>query len=1094
MRTKLNGILTLLLALIVQVTLAQEKTVSGTVSDQDGLPLPGVNIVIQGSTSGTQTDFDGNYSINASEGQTLMFSYIGQKTTTAVVGASNTINVKLQEDAEALDEVVVTALGIKREKKALGYTTQEVGGETLSDIPVENFANALSGEVAGLDIKATGTLGGSVNIINRGFSSITNSNQMLIIIDGIPIQNGSPNRTSADSGGNSQESGRGGFDYGNAASDINPSDIANVNVLKGAAAASLYGARASNGAIIITTKKGKKSRGIGISFSSSYTASNVDKSTIPEYQQEYGAGGFGQLDFRSFDLGLGDGPQTSAIVNQDASWGPAFNPNTQVYQWYNIYPQLSDTYGQLSPWVAGDKTPINFFETGSTRINNVSFSGGSDSGSFRVGITNFNQEGIVPNSEIKKNTLTFNGSYNLTEKLVASTSFSYTRTTGKGRYGTGYNDFNVMRDFRQWWQTNINIDRQRDAYFSTRENITWNPNSASDLSSAFFDNPYWTRFENYSTDARNRYIGNFSLNYKVSDWFSILGRVAMDSYDLKVDERIAIGSNSVSEYFLRHDSSSETNYDIIASFNHNITDNINFDGNIGWNLRVDKKDEIGTETNGGLNLPRLYTLDNSKNPITSEQIFPRNWTKKVDGLYARASFGFYDTYFLEGTVRTDRSSALSLDNNRVNYFSGTASVLFSNLVKNVDWLNFGKFRVNYAEVGSDTNPYNVFNTYTINTPFGGNSSLSNPTIFKNSNLEPERTKEFEIGVEGKLLNNRIGFDITYYSRKTEDLITEVNLSDAIGASSAFLNAGSIKNEGLEVFLNLTPLKTDTFAWDVKLNWSNNKNTVEELYPGVEYLEFASPQGGVSIGAQVGESFGVIRGTDFVYDNDGNKVIDSSDGDYYRTSGTNGSTYILGDFNPDWIGGIRNSFTYKDFSFSFLVDIRQGGSVFSLDQWYGLASGLYPETAGVNELGNPVRNPVASGGGLLLDGVSGDVSFNPDGTYTVTNVGENTTRAAVNDFFDQPFGWGNAHASNVYDASYVKLREASITYKFPQKLIKNTFIQDLSLSIIGRNLWIIESHVPYADPEAGLSAGIIQGYQSSPYPSTREIGASLKINF
>ncbi len=1098
MITKNFWLALMLFSCVFSTALAQEKNVSGTVTDQNGLPLPGVNIVVDGTTNGTQTDFDGNYTIGASQGQTLIFSYIGQKDAQRVVGTASIINVQMEEDTQALEEVVVTALGIKREKKALGYATQEVGGETISNVPVENFANALSGEVAGVDIKASGTLGGSVNIVNRGFSSISNSNQMLIVIDGIPVQNASPNKSINQDVDGSQASGRGGFDYGNAASDLNPSDIANVNILKGAAASALYGSRASNGALIITTKKGgKNKKGVGISFSSSIMVANVDRTTIPEYQQEYGGGGFsGGTDALSFpivDLGLGDGPQEAVRVNDDASWGPAFDPNRQIYQWFNIYPQLS-TYGQLSPWVGGGRTPIDFFDTGITSVNNLSFSGGNEIGNYRFGYTNFHQEGVVPNSEIKKNTFTFNGSFKVTDKLTASTSLSYTRTTGKGRYGTGYDDFNVMRDFRQWWAVSTSIPQQRDAYFSTRQNITWNPNSPFNLSTAFFDNPYWTRFENYQTDSRNRYLANVSLDYKVADWFSILGRLSKDSYDLRIDERIAIGSNNQSEYYLRHDTSSETNYDLIASFQHGITEKISFDANIGWNLRVEKKDEIGTETNGGLRVPNLYTLDNTVSPISIDQIYPLNWTKKVDGLYARTSFGFDDTYFVEGTIRTDRSSALPVSNNRYWYYSGTGSVVFSNLLRDWTWLDFGKFRGNYAEVGSDTSPYRVLNTYNLIPAFGTSNPLSNPTTFNNINLVEERTNEFELGLEAQFFEKRLGFDITYYSRKTEDLITQVNISDATGGGFAFLNAGSIKNEGFEVFLNLTPVRTSSFAWDIKANWSNNKNTVEALAPGVDYLEFASPQGGVSIGAQVGESFGVIRATDFIYDNDGNKVINPANGSYYRTSGTNGSNYVLGDFNPDWIGGLRNTFSYKNVSLGFLVDIRRGGSVFSLDQWYGLGSGLYPETAGLNELGNPVRDNVADGGGVLLDGVAGDVTFNPDGTYTVSNVSENTTRATVQDFNFEPFGFGNPHAGNVYDASYIKLREASITYRFPEKLLRNTFIQDATLSFIGRNLWIIESHVPYADPEAGLSAGIIQGYQSSPYPSTREVGANIKINF
>jgi len=1085
MKTKLKGMLTLLIAFVVHISYAQTKTISGSVSDDSG-PLPGVSIQVKGTNTGTETDFDGKYSIKAKAGDTLVFSFVGMKTTEKVVGNSNSLNVVLSSD-NVLDEVVVTALGIKREKKSLGYATQTVKGESISNVPVENFTNALSGEAAGIDIKASGALGGSVNIVARGNSSITATNQMLIVIDGIQVQNESPNRSG-------QASGGGGFDYGNAASDINPNDIESVNILKGAAASALYGSRASNGVVLITTKKGRKKKGIGITFSSSLMVGTADKSTIPEYQQEYGGGGFGVLDFQSVDLGLGDGPQAAVPFASDASWGPAFDPNRQVYHWFNIYPQL-DTYGQTSAWVPGDKTPIDFFETGITNVNSISFEGANEESNFRLGYTNLTQEGVIPNSEIKRNTFSFRGSYNFTDKLTGTGGITYTRTDAVGRYGTGYDDKNVMRDFRQWWQTNLVVNRVRDAYFSTRQNITWNPNSAADLSPAFFDNPYWTRYENFSNDSRDRYLGNINLNYQVTDWFSILGRITRDAYSLNVEERTAVGSTEQASYYQRQDVSSETNYDIIGSFDYDITERINLNANLGWNLRVEKKDDLGIQTNGGLRVPGFYSIENSVNPITSAQTFPNKWTKKVDGMYGRASFGLDDTYFVEGTLRTDRSSALPVDNNRYWYYSATGSVLFSNIIKDADWLSYGKLRANYAEVGNDTGPYRINPEYIVNPAFGGAGSLTNPSALNNANLRPERTTEFEVGLEMKMFDNRLGFDVSYYDKTTDDLITNVTISSASGASSSFLNAGSIKNRGIEVFVNATPIRSEDFAWDVKLNWSKNENTVEALAPGIDYLEFSSIFG-ASFGAQVGESFGTIRGTDWVFDDAGNRVVNRTTGRYVTTSGqTNGSNNVLGDSNPDWLGGITNTFRYKDLSLSFLLDIRQGGSVFSLDNYFGQASGLYAQTAGLNELGNPQRDPVASGGGVILDGVVGDVTFNPDGTYVVTNTAPNTVRAAVADFGNQPYAWSrNALGASIFDASYVKLREVSLTYKFPQRFLEGTFIQNAVLSFIGRNLWIIHKNTPFADPEAGLAAGNIQGLQTSPYPSVREIGASIKLNF
>ena len=440
MKTKFSGILTLLLALVVQFTFAQDKTISGTVSDVSGLPLPGVNILVKGTTNGTQTDFDGKYSINAKSGDVLSFSYLGLKTQEVTVGSSNSINVTMQEDASVLDEVVVTALGIKREKKALGYATQEVKGDAVSNVKSSNFVNSLSGKVAGLDIKSTGTLGGSTNVVIRGNSSVLGDNQALFVIDGIPVNNGNSNSSN-------QRSGRGGYDYGNAASDINPDDIESINVLKGAAATALYGSRASNGVVMITTKKGSAKKGIGVTVTSSLTLGNADKETLPVYQKKYGAGYGPYYDDATGYFGLadvnGDGiDDLTTPFTEDASYGAEFDPTLLVYQWNSIYPQLPG-YQIATPWVAGANDPNSVWKTATTAVNSVALDGGTDKSTFRLAVTNLLQEGGLPNSSIKRNTINFSGSHDLTEKLTASTTFTFTKTDGKGRYGTGYDSNNV---------------------------------------------------------------------------------------------------------------------------------------------------------------------------------------------------------------------------------------------------------------------------------------------------------------------------------------------------------------------------------------------------------------------------------------------------------------------------------------------------------------------------------------------------------------------------------------------------------------------------------------------------------------------------
>ena len=1073
MRTKFSGFLTLILALIVQITFAQEKTVTGVITDQDGLPLPGANVVVKGTANGTQTDFDGNYSIQANTGDILVYSFVGQKTEERTVGASNAIDVSLQQDAQALDEVVVTALGIKREKKALGYATQEVKGEAVSTVKSQNFVNSLSGKVAGLNIKPSGTMGGSTQVVIRGNSSIAGNNQALFVVDGVPINN--DNNNTAD-----QQAGRGGYDYGNAASDVNPDDIESINVLKGAAATALYGSRASNGVVMITTKKGRKQKGIGVTVSSSFTMGTADKTTLPTYQKKYGAGygpyydsadGFFLLDDINGD-GIDD---LTTPFTEDASYGAPFDPNKMVYQWNSIYPQLGDTYQKATPWVAAENDPNYIWSAAGTMVNSVSLDGGSDKGTFRMGYTNLDQEGNLPNSQIKRNSLNFSGSLNLTDKLTATTTFNFVKTDGKGRYGTGYSSLNPMQQFRQWFQTNVDVKEQKEAYFATGENITWNPNSSSDLSPIYSDNPYWTFFENYQTDTRNRFYGNAALNYQINDWLSVLGRFTYDTSSSLQEERINVGSADVSKYSRFNNNTAEYNYDLMLNFNKDLTEKLNLDGNIGFNLRRNEWSSIFAETNGGLNLAGLYSLSNSVNPLEAPTEYEA--VKMVDGAYARASFGYDDTVYIEGTARTDRSSALPKSDNRYFYWSVTGNLIFSELFDS-SWLSFGKVRANYATVGSDTDPYRVFNTYTVGTPFNGGLASNNSTK-QNLELKPEEQENWEVGLEMFILNRRLGFDVSYYDTKNKDQITSVPLSNSTGYTSALLNAGTIQNKGLEVQLNATPIQSENFRWNFILNWSQNRSEVLSLADGIENLQLASLQGGVSVNAAVGEPMGVIRGTDYVYDDNGNRVVGSNG--YYLTSASNS---IIGDINPDWKAGLYNTFSYKNISLGFLIDMQKGGDIFSLDTWYGYATGLYDFTAGTNDLGNPVRNPLtndATSGGVILPGVK------EDGTPNDIRANASTS--------GNPWGYARAtNAQHVYDAGYIKLREANITYKLSDKVLEQLPFTAASFSLIGRNLWIIDKSVPFADPEAGLSSGNVQGYQSGAYPSIREIGASLKLQF
>jgi hypothetical protein len=526
----------------------------------------------------------------------------------------------------------------------------------------------------------------------------------------------------------------------------------------------------------------------------------------------------------------------------------------------------------------------------------------------------------------------------------------------------------------------------------------------------------------------------------------------------------------------------------MLNFNKDLTEKLNLEGNIGFNLRNNIANSISARTNGGLNLRSLYSLSNSVTPINAPLEYDAN--QLVDGEYIRASLGYDGYAFLEGSYRSDRSSTLPKDNNRFDYFSVSGSLVFSNLI-DAPWLSFGKARANYAEVGSATDPYNVFNTFNIGTPFNGTGIASNPGAQANLNLLPERQESYEFGLEMSFLNRRVGFDVSYYNNQNINQITAIPLSTSTGYNSALLNAGTIENKGVEVQFNATPFKTADFRWDLNLNWTQNKSLVVELLNGIENLQLAGLQGGISINATPGQPYGTIRGSDYIYAANGQPIVNQTGsasriGTYQRT-GENNS--VIGDINADWKAGLNNSITYKNLNLSFLLDMQKGGDVFSLDTWYGYATGMYDFSAANNELGNPVRDIVtgtpgnygANSGGIILDGVA------PDGT-------KNTVRGNAGTYLNP---WGYARAPNklhVYDAGYIKLREASLTYNFGAPVLDRLPFTTASLSIIGRNLWIIDKNTPYADPEAGLSSGNVQGYQSGAYPSIREIGASLKLQF
>ncbi|GAB3823156.1 SusC/RagA family TonB-linked outer membrane protein [Pontibacter rugosus] len=873
-----------------------------------------------------------------------------------------------------------------------------------------------------------------------------------------------------------QGSGGVGTDFGNAAADLNPDNIESVNVLKGAAATALYGSRASNGVIMITTKKGKKNS-LNITVNSGVTWSSIDKSTFVRYQKEYGAGYFDG--FRT-PADLGDGVAPVVRFQDDASYGPAFNPGLMVYQWDAIDP-FSPNYGRTTPWVAAENDPSSYYETGVNSNQSIVVSGGGDKTTFNVGYTRNDIKGNLPNSTIDKDLLNFNASYEATDKLTVSASANYSRTVGTGRYGTGYNGRNPNQQFRQWWQTNVDLKQQEEAYKRNQQNVTWNWNS-SNTGPIYSDNPYWSRYQNYSNDSRDNVYGYATATYKFTDWFSLMGRAAFNSTTDMQEERIAVGSAEVAEYTRFNRDFNESNFDLLLNFNKDISEDISFTGLLGSNLRRDRVSSIRASTNGGLVVPGLYSISNSASPI--EPPIEGYQRRGVDGIFANANFGFKEMLFVELSARQDKSTTLPDGDNSYFYPAAAANFVFSNAL-NQSWLSHGKVRVNYAEVGNDAPALSLYDVYDKPTSFGSVPIFSLPSRKNNDQLKPERQKSFEAGVEADFFNSLFGFDFTWYKSNTVDQILPVTTSAASGYTSRFVNAGEVQNKGIEVSAFVTPIQTGDFTWTMNLNFSRNRSEVLSLYEDVENVLIASFQGGVSINATVGQPYGVIRGNDFVYTN-GERTV-NSDG-YYMVSDR--ADLVIGDTNPDWMGGINNSLSYKGVSLGFLIDIRKGGDVFSLDQWYGEATGLYEHTAGLNDRGVPSRLPVADGGGILLPGVKENGT--PNDIYAENQDGDGLTPFgyAANNYVGAPRAW------YVYDGSFVKLREVALTYALPESIIGNLgAIKGVDLQLIGRNLWIIHKNMEYSDPEEGLSSGNAgRGYQSGAYPAMRTYGFNVRLNF
>jgi len=1070
--------------LCYQLLFAQSHPVSGKVTDSSGAPVEGASVTVKGSSSGTVTNNKGAFTINVSANDVLVISSINFTTQEVTPGQQSILLITLERSANKLDEVVVTtALGIRRTRNSLPYATQQVSGDDVNRILNTNFVDNLSGKVAGLQVTSSNTLGGSTNTILRGFKSLTQNNQALFVIDGVPYDNSNRSQN--------------GYDLGNAASDVNPEDIESVSVLKGAAASALYGSRASNGVILINTKKGsRKNKGVGVTLLSGITVGSPDKSTLPTYQTQYGQGYGSQGYSASFPNQSGflyytptfasNGQQVLvAQTDVDAATGPAYDKSLLVYNWDAFAPG-DPNYGKATPWVAAaHHNPVDFFETPVTTSNSIYVDGAGDRGSFKTVLTRSQDNGLLPNSTLTKTLVNFGGTHNILDNLILGVQANYSDITGVGRDGYTYSSQqNPMMDFREWWPTNVNIQQQKADYFRNRTNATWNwlgdYTNPSSLLTAYHNNLYWNRYENTENDERKRYFGNVNLTYKITSYLSVLGRVSIDNYNELVEYHTAVGSVHQASYTRSNSSYGETNYDLLINYDRNLTKDIGFHALLGGNIRQVNTSSIYATTNGGLVVPGVYALANSVNTPAAPSESVGN--KEVDGAFAGATLSYHDLVTLDGTIRRDKSSTLPSANNTYYYPSVSGNLVFSKLLPEWRWLSYGKLRANYAEVGGDAPIYSVKNTFQYVSPFNGQPTAAAPVTNNNANLRPEKNQSYEFGIEASFLHNRIGFDVTYYHAKQIDQIMPVSVSTASGYSTYYVNGGAVQNQGIEISLNVTPVKTRNFTWDATINWSKNQNKVLSLYNNQPSYTIASYGFNTQLVAEAGKPYGIIRGSDYKYLN-GQRVVDANG--YYELN--DNSLSDIGSINPDWIGSVNNTFHYKNLTLSFLVDVHQGGNLYSLDQDFGDYSGLYPGTAGYNSDGKPVRAPLSEGGGIVLPGVTADGKAN-----TVKVDASDINKGAF------PFSSYNSFAdkSYVYDASYIKLREVAITYSFPAKVFTHvSFIKGIDLSLTGRNLWIIHKNLPYADPEQGYASGNASiGFQVGTYPAVRTIGFNAKLKF
>lgn len=1025
----------------VSAVTQQTKKITGVVVDETGFPVIGANIIEKGTTNGVITDLDGNFSLEVPDGAIIEISYIGYTTQEIPVKGQTNFNIKLVEDTQKIDEVVVTALGIKRQSRSLGYSTTQVQGEDFTLARDPNLGNALSGKVAGVSVSgnATGS-GGSSRVIIRGNASLTGNNMPLYVVDGVPFSN--QNLGSAGTWG--------GMDMGDGLNNINPDDIESIQVLKGAAASALYGYRGGNGAVLITTKSGKKGKPVSIEFNNNLTFTAIYD--YRDYQKVFGQGTYGS---RPTDI-------NSAKASEQSSWGEVLDGGNAVNFLGNNY-----NYSYVDNW-------DNFYRTGINESASVAISGAADKITYRFGISNVYEKSILPNASNQQQGINLNTTYDILSNLhlMVNANYIFEKANGRSNLSDGNGNTNASLIHRgnsfdiRWLERG-----SADSDWGTAED-------GSELlggTNIYFNNPYWLQYRKTNDMNKNRLTGSMTLKYDITDWLSVQGAIQRDGFNMDFKQVQPTGAAADPAGWLTEYSKSfsEMNLNYLVAFNKEFGD-----WSIGATLGGNRQRTITkqyTPSDGG----RPFIVDGlwSVNNLGDKRASKDYSEYRVNSVYATADFGWKNQLFLNLTGRNDWFSTLSPDNNSYFYPSVTLSWVFTDSFEMPEWFTFGKVRGSFATASNGTDPYKNLLLYQLrNYTVNGQNTITqnNGNQYPNANLKPVSISEWEGGLNLAFLNNRLSFDMAYYVKNTKDDIAVVSTSTASGYGSMIMNVGEIRNQGFEFMVNAVPVHTKDFEWNTTLNFAYNDSEVKYLGEGVDRLQIdgaSSRSGNVTVQNIVGSSYGELVG--YKYKRHNGQIV-YENGIPQRAD----ELSSLGNGVYNFTGGWSNAFKYKNFSLSFLLDFKVGAKLFSGTNYSLYSEGLHKNTL----VGRTAENPGGSvvGAGVMLDG---------SGNYV-----PNTVAVDAQTYYSG-ISRNNIAEEFVYNANFLKLRELSLGYEFPQTMLtKLKVVKGLNVSLVGRNLWTIIKHTDNIDPEAAYNNSNGQGLELNGYPATRSIGFNVNVKF